>query len=82
VTRAAPFALLALFAAAPAAAKGLDPCARFEEPLAYNACLAAHGPRAPETRAAAPGEVETAPAIRERRRAGGRRRLEINLGGD
>lgn len=41
-------ALLALTAAisAPAAADEDPSCARIEEPLAYNACLAAHGPRA------------------------------------
>ena len=42
--------VLMMFVAAPAgsARAGDDPaCARFQEPLAYNACLAAHGPKAP-----------------------------------
>ncbi len=39
----AALALLTLIAAAPAAA---DPCAKFEEPLAYNSCLARQGPAA------------------------------------
>jgi len=33
---------IALLAAAPARAE--DPCAKFQEPLAYNACLAKQGP--------------------------------------
>jgi hypothetical protein len=42
-------ALLALALAAPSALASADedgPCAGIEAPLAFNACLAAHGPRA------------------------------------
>jgi hypothetical protein len=75
--RAAPFVFAALVFAAPAAAQRPDPCARFEEPLAYNACLAEHGPRAGATRPAAAtdeagGRVQRAPR--------GRQRLEFNVG--
>jgi len=42
------FMLLALAAsgAVPARAEDDPACAKFEEPLAYNACLANHGPKA------------------------------------
>jgi hypothetical protein len=42
-------ALLALFAAVltgAARAEDNPACARFDDPLAYNACLASHGPKA------------------------------------
>lgn len=44
----AAVAFLALSAVLPGPARAQDDpaCARFEEPLAYNACLASHGPRA------------------------------------
>ena len=43
----AAVAFLALLAApGPAYAQDDPACARFEDPLAYNACLASHGPRA------------------------------------
>lgn len=35
----------ALILASPAAGQG-DPCAKYEDPLAYNACLARQGPQA------------------------------------
>ena len=38
-------ALLAALPFARARAEN-DPCARFEDPLAYNSCLASHGPKA------------------------------------
>ena len=46
--------LLALCAAAlPGLARADNPaCAKFEEPLAYNACLASHGPKATDIGAA------------------------------
>jgi hypothetical protein len=77
MTRAARLAIASLLLAAPAAAQPPDPCARFEEPLAYNACLAAHGPRAPETRPATAGDE--APG-RVRHASRGRQRFEFNLG--
>ncbi len=78
MARAPRLAVAALLFAAPAAAQPPDPCARFEEPLAYNSCLAAHGPRAGATRPAAAtdeagGHVRRAPH--------GRQRLEFNVGG-
>jgi hypothetical protein len=44
----AALALLALAAVLPDPARAQDDpaCAKFEEPLAYNACLASHGPKA------------------------------------
>jgi hypothetical protein len=49
--------LAASAALLPAIARAQDnpACARFEEPLAYNACLASHGPKAKEI-GAAPGD--------------------------
>ncbi len=44
-----PALLLVLFAAAlpwPARAEDDPACARYQDPLAYNACLASHGPKA------------------------------------
>jgi len=75
---AAPLAFAALVLAAPAAAQKPDPCARFEEPLAYNACLAEHGPRAAGkgTRPASPDEEASGPI---RRAPHGRQRLEFNV---
>ncbi len=74
----APLVFVALVAvAAPAAAQRPDPCARFEEPLAYNACLAEHGPRVPATRAEAPGGEASAPLRHGPR---GRQRLEFSIG--
>jgi len=75
--RAAPFAVVALILASPAAAQRPDPCASIEAPLAYNACLAEHGPHAPATRAEAPGDEGGAPLRRGPR---GRRRLEFSVG--
>jgi hypothetical protein len=77
MARAAPFAFAALVFATPAAAQRPDPCARLEAPLAYNACLAEHGPRAAATRPASPNE-EASGAVR--RASHGRQRLEFNLG--
>jgi hypothetical protein len=63
--------------AAPAAAQTPDPCARFEAPLAYNACLAAHGPKAGATRPAAHGGDAGGPV---RRTPLGRQRVEFSVG--
>ena len=69
-------ALLTLCAAAlPGLARAEDnpACAKFEEPLAYNACLASHGPKATDIGGAAraagsapanPDAHKTAPAPR------------------
>lgn len=61
-------ALLAMLAAAPAAAEG--PCAKFDDPLAYNACLARQGPaaRAVHVGAAPAGVTVRAPIARARGR--------------
>jgi len=77
MARAAPFAFAALVFAAPAAAQRSDPCARFEAPLAYNACLAEHGPHAAATRPATSNEEASAPIRRTRH---GRQRLEFSVG--
>jgi hypothetical protein len=70
----------ALLIGAPARAKDNASCAQFEEPLAYNACLARHGPHAGATRAiAAPDEDFGAPGV-EARRGGERHRLEFDIG--
>lgn len=76
-TRAASFSFAALVSVAPAAAQGSDPCARFEAPLAYNACLAQHGPHAAATRPASPSEEASGPVRRTRH---GRQRLEFSVG--
>jgi len=77
MARAASFAFAALVFAAPAAAQKADSCARFEAPLAYNACLAEHGLRAAGTRAASPQEESSGPVRRVRQ---GRQRLEFSVG--
>jgi len=62
-------ALILVSSVAPAWAQDNPACAKFEEPLAYNACLAKLGPKAgatlavPEPPGAAPA-VHTAPAAR------------------
>ncbi len=47
-------AAFAAVAAAPARADDYAACAKFDNPLAYNQCLAAHGPAAHGTRPSAP----------------------------
>jgi hypothetical protein len=47
MTMRAALMLLALAAASVGPARADDPaCAKYEDPLAYNACLASHGPKA------------------------------------
>jgi hypothetical protein len=48
MTKRVAFILLALAAASvgPAHAADDPACAKYEDPLAYNACLASHGPKA------------------------------------
>ena len=83
--------LLALCAAAlPGLARADNPaCAKFEEPLAYNACLASHGQKATDIGAArAAGSPsadsgKTAPALRRltgrAARRHGRMHMEFNV---
>jgi hypothetical protein len=83
-------AIAALLSGAPALADN-PACAKFQEPLAYNACLARFGPPAHETRAIPEprGEAEGRPAAVGRQRVrrgfamgrgrGGRMRLEFNV---
>jgi hypothetical protein len=75
---AASLAFAALVVAAPAAAQKSDSCARFDAPLAYNACLAAHGPRAART-GARPASPDEEASGRVRRAPHGRQRLEFNV---
>ncbi len=61
----------ALGVSAPARAEN-PACAKIEEPLAYNACLARFGPRAPGVRATADPEGDLGgPGAGDRRRAHG-----------
>jgi hypothetical protein len=78
-----------LLVSAPALAVDNPACAKFDEPLAYNACLARFGPHAPEMRGAPAPEPEAAPAGQRRVRSGfefsrgrhRRMRAEFNAGG-
>jgi hypothetical protein len=83
----------AILAAAPARADDYAACAKFDNPLAYNQCLAAHGPVAHETRATAPPpEGESGPrggwsvrshggqSIQASRGRNGRMVLEFSIG--
>ena len=65
-TRAAAIALcLAALASAERASAEDDPsCAQYQEPMAYNACLARHGPKA--NGAAHSGETRPEPAGQNR----------------
>jgi hypothetical protein len=56
-------ALILVSSVAPAWAEDNPACAKFEEPLAYNACLAKLGPKAGAT-LAVPEPAGAAPAIR------------------
>ena len=63
--------LLVLAAASigPARCEDDPACARYEDPLAYNACLASHGPKANATAGARRDEGPPLPAQAERDRA-------------
>jgi hypothetical protein len=50
------FAVFAALCGAPASAEDYPACAKIENPLAYNQCLATQGPPAHGTRAIAPPE--------------------------
>jgi hypothetical protein len=61
-----------LLVGAPARAQDNPACAKYEEPLAYNACLARLGPHAPGTRAIPePEDDADGPGAGGRRRAHG-----------
>ncbi len=85
MTQRAALMLLVLAAAStrPARAEDDPACARYEDPLAYNACLASHGPKAnslPTTGVRQGEAAAPAPAQAERERAparvdGGSRRV-------
>jgi hypothetical protein len=83
----------AAVAAAPARADDYAACAKFDNPLAYNQCLAAHGPVAHETRATAPppegadgprggwaARSYGGPSMRASRGRNGRMVLEFSIG--
>lgn len=85
------FVLAAALIGAPASAEDNPACAKFEEPLAYNACLARLGPPAHATKgvpaspedygqpqAAAGGRVHGGLVVAHERR--GRVRLEFDVG--
>jgi hypothetical protein len=77
---------------APARAEDNPACAKFQEPLAYNACLARFGPRAHGVRAiaspdgdgggagsdSAPADSAARPLVHQRR---GRAHVEFDVGG-
>jgi hypothetical protein len=72
--------LLGVLAASPAAAQDNPACAKFADPLAYNACLARQGPAArPAQMRGAPPRAARAPARRAAGRivANGRKRGEM-----
>ena len=66
--RAAAIALClaALATAARVQAQDDPSCAQYEEPMAYNACLARHGPKANVEVGAHPGAAQTRPAGQDR----------------
>ncbi len=77
---------------APARAEDNPACAKYEEPLAYNACLARFGPHAPGAKAIPePDDESDGPSASGRRRAHGgfeisrerhaRARAEFDVGG-
>ena len=87
--RAASWMVLALASAASAGgARAEDACAKIEEPLAYNACLAAHGPKANAPHASAapnaepveqarPGQTGRRPPMAAATRRRGRTHMEF-----
>jgi hypothetical protein len=78
VFRAAMFgALPALILSAPACGANNDPCAKFEEPLAYNACLARQGPQAHGAKATR--DVGGHGTVAARRGPHGRERMEFTI---
>ena len=68
-------ALLVLASLSGAARADDSACAKIEDPLAYNACLASHGPRAGAV-GAAPGGTETTRRAPGGEPSAGRPRLE------
>jgi hypothetical protein len=80
-----------VLAGAPAYGQDDPACAQYDEPLAYNACLAKSGPHAPATKgvAAPPDDAGAPRAYPSRRNYGrwtppgrrGRMRVEFDVGG-
>jgi len=64
MSRAGGWIGVALLIAAPAGAQNYAACAKIDDPLAYNACLARQGPPAHATRAIAPTDAENGAAGR------------------
>jgi hypothetical protein len=79
----AAIGLGALLVGAPARAEDNPACAKFEEPLAFNACLAKFGPRAHESKAIAAeaGGRRSARGGEISRARRGRVRLEFDVAG-
>jgi len=77
MTKRAAFIMLALAAALPRGAQAAeDPvCAKFVEPLAYNACLASHGPKATGIGTSPVAGSHAAPAQTDPSRPGPRPRV-------
>jgi hypothetical protein len=70
MTRRTPLILLVLAAASIGPARADDPaCAKYEDPLAYNACLASHGPKATDLATIPRQSVERAPPPTQAQRA-------------
>jgi hypothetical protein len=78
-------AIGAALCGAPARGEDNPACAKYQQPLAYNACLARLGPHArgvhsiPDGQADSPPVSSEAPAPRQRR---GRSRAEFDVGRD
>jgi hypothetical protein len=80
-------AVILLSGGGPAEAEDNPACARFENPLEYNACLAKQGPRAgatlavpePGGAAPAPRSVRPIPNFGRARRTRGRMRMEFTV---
>ena len=70
----------ALFLGAQARAQDKGACAKIEEPLAYNACLARFGPPAYVNRGVAVPDGDPGAPVAEPH-GHGRGRMEFNLGG-
>ena len=68
MAKRAALMLLALAAASAGAARAQDDpaCAKFEDPLAYNACLASHGPKANVATSLRPAQERRPPVQPER----------------
>jgi len=70
----------ALLIGAPARAADNGSCAKYQEPLAYNACLARHGPHAGATRAIAAPDDDLGAPRPYARKGRERMRMEFDVG--